>query len=142
MRNFFSGMWRVVTAPFRLLWKIITFPFRTATRINHFLNDEPDEHALMDVVSGVVTDKDIRQAMWDQIEDLRKHILRSLIGLTLAVIISFLFTRNLITYLTFPLEGGLESLKAIEVTESVGVFMKVALLSGVAISLPYIAFEF
>jgi sec-independent protein translocase protein TatC len=28
------------------------------------------------------------------------------------------------------------------VTESIGVFMKVALLSGLAISLPYIAFEF
>jgi len=142
MRKFFSGLWRVVTAPFRLLWQIITFPFRTASKINHFLNDEPDEHALMDVVSGVVTDKDIRQAMWDQIEDLRKHILRALIGLTLAVIISFLFTNHLIHYLTLPLEGGLESLKAIEVTESVGVFMKVALLSGVAIALPYIAFEF
>jgi len=142
MRKFFSGLWRVITAPFRLVWWLVTFPFRTASNVHHFLNDEPDEHALMDVVSGVVTDKNIRQAMWDQIEDLRKHILRSLLGLTLAVIISFIFTQRLITYLTLPLEGGLESLKAIEVTESVGVFMKVALLSGVAISLPYIAFEF
>ena len=33
-------------------------------------------------------------------------------------------------------------MRAIEVTESIGVFMKVALLSGVVLSLPYIAFEF
>jgi sec-independent protein translocase protein TatC len=33
-------------------------------------------------------------------------------------------------------------LRAIEVTESVGVFMKVALLSGIAIALPYVAYEF
>jgi sec-independent protein translocase protein TatC len=37
--------------------------------------------------------------------------------------------------------GGLENLQAIEVTEEVGVFMRVALTSGIAIMLPYIAFE-
>jgi sec-independent protein translocase protein TatC len=109
--------------------------------MNDFLTDEPDEHALMDVVSGVVTDKDIRQAMWEQIEDLRKHLLRSILGLVLAVSVSFIFTQWLLEYLSQPV-GGLDALKAIEVTESIGVFMKVALLSGVAISLPYIAFEF
>jgi len=142
MRKFFSNLWRLVTAPFRFIWRLITFPFRTYGKIRHFLSVEPDEHALMDVVSGVVTDTEIRQALWDQVEDLRKHLLRSILGLTLAVAISFLFTQRLINYLTLPLEGGLESLKAIEVTESIGVFMKVALLSGVALSLPYIAFEF
>jgi sec-independent protein translocase protein TatC len=33
-------------------------------------------------------------------------------------------------------------MKAIEVTEAVGVYMRVALLSGIALSLPYIALEF
>ena len=37
--------------------------------------------------------------------------------------------------------GGLSSLRAIDVTESIGVFMKVALLGGVALASPYIAFE-
>ena len=141
MRKFFSGLWRLVTAPFRLLWWVISFPFRAYRQIREFLTDEPDEHALMDVVSGVVSDKDIRQAMWEQVEDLRKHLLRSILGLVLAVSISFIFTQSLISYLAQPV-GGLDALKAIEVTESIGVFMKVALLSGIAISLPYIAFEF
>ena len=96
MRKFFSGLWRVLTAPFRFVWWLLTFPFRTYSKLNHFLNDEPDEHALMDVVSGVVSDKDIRQAMWEQIEDLRKHLLRSILGLMLGVVISFLFTQRLI----------------------------------------------
>jgi sec-independent protein translocase protein TatC len=43
-------------------------------------------------------------------------------------------------YLSIPV-GGLENLQAIEVTEEVGVFMRVALTSGIAIMLPYIAFE-
>ena len=142
MRKFFSGLWRVVTAPFRLLWWLVTFPFRSLRKFDQFLNNEPEEHALTDVISGVVTDKDIRQAMWDQIEDLRKHLLRSILGLTIAVAFSFIFTQRLIFYLATPLEGGIDALKAIEVTESIGVFMKVALMAGISISLPYIAFEF
>lgn len=141
MRKIFAGLWRLVTIPFRLVWAIISFPFRAYRDIRQFLTEEPEEHALMDVVSGVISDKNIRQAMMDQIEDLRKHLLRSILGLALFVGISFIFTQNLIEYLAKPV-GGLETLKAIEVTESVGVFMKVALLSGIVLALPYIAFEF
>lgn len=141
MRKFFSSLWRLVKAPFRLLRWIITFPFRTYTKFREFLTNEPDEHELMDVVSGVISDKDVRQAMWDHVENLRKHLLRSILGLTLAVGISFIFTKPLIEYLALPI-GGLDAMRAIEVTESIGVFMKVALLSGVVLSLPYIAFEF
>jgi sec-independent protein translocase protein TatC len=141
MRKLFSGIWWLIKAPFRLLWGIISFPFRAYRQVQDFLTEEPDEHALMDVIGGVVSDKDIRQAMWEQVEDLRKHLLRSLVGLALAVSLSFIFTQSLIDYLAKPV-GGLQALRAIEVTESIGVFMKVALLSGLAISLPYIAFEF
>ena len=141
MRKFFSGLWWLVTAPFRLLWWIITFPFRSYRQIQVFLTEEPEEHSLVDVLSTTVSDKDVRQSLWDHVEDLRKHLLRSLIALTLAVVVSFIFTQPLIHYLARPV-GGLETLKAIEVTVSIGVFMKVALLSGVALSLPYIAFEF
>jgi sec-independent protein translocase protein TatC len=141
MRKFFSGLWWLVTAPFRLLWGLITFPFRSFRQIREFLTDEPEEHDLVDVLSTTISDKDIRQSLWDHVEDLRKHLLRSLLVLSLAVGISFLFTQPLIRYLAEPV-GGLDTLKAIEVTESIGVFMKVALLSGLALSLPYIAFEF
>ena len=141
MRKFFSGLWWLVTAPFRLLWWIVTFPFRSYRQIQEFLTDEPEEHNLADVLSTTISDKEIRQSLWDHVEDLRKHLLRSLLALTLAVGISFFFTQSLISYLAQPI-GGLDALRAIEVTESIGVFMKVALLSGLALSLPYIAFEF
>jgi len=141
MPRFFTGLWRVITAPFRLIWAIILFPFRAYRQVHNFLSEEPEEHELMDVVSGVVSDKDIRQAMFDQIEDLRKHLLRAIIALIITVGISFSFTRPLINYLAIPI-GGLGEMRAIEVTEPIGVFMKVALLAGVALSLPYISFEF
>lgn len=141
MRKFFSGLWWLVTAPFRLLWWLVTFPYRAFRQISEFLTDEPEEHDLVDVLSTTISDKDVRQSLWEHIEDLRKHLLRSLLALALAVGVSFLFTQPLIRYLAIP-AGGLDVLKAIEVTESIGVFMKVALLSGLALSLPYIAFEF
>ena len=37
--------------------------------------------------------------------------------------------------------GGLSSLQAIDPTEGIGVFMRVALMTGIAITSPYIAFE-
>lgn len=141
MRKFFSGLWWLVTAPFRLVWWVITFPFRSYQQIREFLTEEPEEHALADVLTTTISDKDMRQSLWDHVEAFRKHLLRSLLALTVAVIVSFIFTQPLIHYLARPV-GGLEELKAIEVTESVGVFMKVALLSGVVLALPYIAFEF
>jgi sec-independent protein translocase protein TatC len=141
MRKFFSALWWLVTAPFRLLWAIISLPFRAFSQIRAFLSDEPEEHDLADVLSTTISDSDARQSLWDHIEVLRHHLLRSLLALALAVGISFIFTQPLIHYLALPI-GGLDELKAIEVTESIGVYMKVALLSGVVLSLPYIAFEF
>jgi len=141
MRKFFSGLWWLITAPFRLLWWIVSFPFRAYRQVREFLTEEPEEHDLVDVLSTTISDQDVRQSLWDHIEDLRKHLLRSLIALAITVSISFIFTQPLIHYLAKPV-GGLEALRAIEVTESIGVFMKVALLSGLALSLPYIAFEF
>jgi sec-independent protein translocase protein TatC len=58
----------------------------------------------------------------------------------LTVGVSFLFTEKIIDFLAQP-AGGLDKLIAIEVTESIGVYMKVALFSGIALAIPYIAFE-
>lgn len=51
-----------------------------------------------------------------------------------------LFTSSILDWLTAPI-GGREALQAIEVTESIGVFMRIALIAGFTISLPYSGFE-
>jgi sec-independent protein translocase protein TatC len=140
MRNFFNRLWQVILFPFRLILNIVSFPFRTIARFKQFLNTEPEERPVSEVFADLVTNTDTRQMMWDQVEALRMHLLRALLALILTVGISFLFTQKIINYLALPI-GGLENLKAIEVTESIGVFMRVALLSGVALAVPYIAFE-
>ena len=140
MRKFFFGLWRIITFPFRLVFNILAFPFRKIRQFQNFLNPEPEERPISEVFIDLTTNKDTRQMMWDQIEALRMHLLRSVLSLVLTVSISFLFTQKIIEFLAQPV-GGLDKLKAIEVTESVGVFMRVALLSGVALAIPYIAFE-
>lgn len=141
MTKFLKTLWKIVTYPFVLLYKIITFPIRAIKNAYGFLNEEPEENPMMDVVTGVITDANVRQNLWDEFDVFRKHLLRAVIGLAIGVAVSFKYTVPLMAYLANPLPNGLESLQAIEVTEEIGVFMRVALMSGIAIMLPYIAFE-
>lgn len=141
MRNFFKTIWRVITFPFVLLFNIIAFPFRGLRRIGEFLNEEPPEdRPLIDTFSSLATEAETRASLWEHVDALRMHLLRIIIGLALGVAVSFYFTIPLMEYLAQPV-GGLEKLQAIQVTEGIGVYMRVALLSGVTIMLPYIAFE-
>ena len=138
--KFFQGLWRIISFPFRLIFNILAFPFRKIRQFNQFLNTEPEERPIAEVFVDLTTNVDTRQMLWDQIEALRMHLLRAMLSLVLTVSASFFFTEKLIKFLAMPV-GGLENLKAIDVTESVSVFMKVALFSGVALAVPYIAFE-
>ena len=140
MRKFLLGLWRIITFPFRLVFNILAFPFRTVNRFYKFLNNEPEERPLADVFIDLTTNKDTRQMLWDQIEDLRMHILRVVIVLSLTVLASFWVAQDLMEFIAVPV-GGLEKLQAIQVTEEIGVFMRVAMTTGIAIAFPYIAFE-
>jgi sec-independent protein translocase protein TatC len=140
MRNFFRGVWRIITAPFRFIYAVLAFPFRAFAKFRNFLNAEPDERPLTDVFVELTTNKDTRQMMWDQVEALRMHILRAVLSMVVTVSVSFFFAQGVVAFLAVPV-GGLANLVAIEVTESIGVFMKVSLFCGVALAIPYIAFE-
>jgi sec-independent protein translocase protein TatC len=152
MRKFSNNAWKIITFPFiwifkivsylfRLLWRIISFPFVLLKRFHKFLNTEPDEHPFIEVLSGIVTSTSMRAFLMNEIEAFRMHLLRSVLGVVVGVGISFYFTQQIIEFLAQPV-GGLDALKAIDPTESIGVFMRVALLSGIIIAVPYITFEF
>lgn len=132
---------RLVTLPFRAAWWMLKLPLRASSSLRTFMLTEPEEHPLDDVFADLVQNRQARQLFWDQVEALRAHLLRAVLGIVAGVAISFAFTERLVQFLAEPV-GGLGALRAIEVTESVGVFMKVAMLAGIALSLPYVAFEF
>lgn len=77
---------------------------------------------------------------WDHVEELRRHLLIALLALAAATIGSFLFAQQIIALLAVPV-GSLDALQSIEVTENISVFMRVSLLSGVAIAMPVILYE-
>jgi len=78
--------------------------------------------------------------LFEHINALRKNLFRALIFLVIATALSFLYTTKLIDIMARPV-GGLEALRAIDVTEPISVYMRVALLVGFALAFPYIAFE-
>lgn len=141
MTKLLKSLWRVITFPFVLVFNIVAFPFRLIRRAHEFLNrDLEEDRPLLDTFASIATEEQARASLWDHVEALRSHLLRIVIALTVGVGISFYFTIPLMEFLAGPVHG-LQNLQAIEVTEEIGVFMRVALTSGIAIMLPYIAFE-
>ncbi len=140
MNTFFQALWRVITFPFVLIFNIISLPFRLIQKGIQFLNMDVEDRPILDTFTTLASEPEARAGLWDHIEALRMHLFRMLIGLAIGVGISFYFTVPLMEYLSSPV-GGLEKLQAIQVTEEIGVFMRVALTSGIALMLPYIAFE-
>jgi sec-independent protein translocase protein TatC len=78
--------------------------------------------------------------IWQHINELRKRLLLAVAGLLVCVLISFIFCTQLMEFLAEPI-GGLSKLQSIEVTENMSVFMKVSLLSGVILALPWILYQ-
>ncbi|MCS7177714.1 MAG: twin-arginine translocase subunit TatC [Anaerolineae bacterium] len=74
------------------------------------------------------------------VEELRRRLLWALAALAVGVVISALFTHQVLTWIARPV-GGLENLEAIEVTENLGVFMRVALLGGAILAMPFIVYQ-
>ncbi len=141
MKKILRFLWRVITFPFVLVFNVLALPFRIIRKAYLFLNADLDEdRPLMDTFASIAAEEQARASLWDHVEALRMHLLRIVIALAIGVGFSFYFTVPLMEYLAVPV-NGLENLQAIEVTEEIGVFMRVALTSGIAIMLPYIAFE-
>lgn len=86
------------------------------------------------------TNDDKVMSVPSHIDEIRRRLLWSLLVLIVFVGASFLFTQYLIELLTRPM-GGPQNLQAIEITENVGVFMRVALLSGFIMALPFILYQ-
>lgn len=74
------------------------------------------------------------------LEELRKTLLWSLVGLIAGVVAVVFFVNPILNFLTQPI-GGLQNLQAIEVTETMSVYMRVALLGGLIIALPWIIYQ-
>jgi sec-independent protein translocase protein TatC len=141
MRNLLHALWRLVVAPFRLLFWIVRVIVRwilnIAKETRELFTAEVEDEPLPDTMAKALENP---AGLLEHIDALRKHLLRAVLFLALTTAFSFAFTREFIDFLAQPI-GGIGKLTPIEVTEPVGVYMRVALLSGFAFALPYIALE-
>ena len=130
MRRILRAVWRILTAPFRWIGVLLS-------ELSQFLTEEPEDTPLGDSFQKAVEHP---QDLLYHLNALRKHLFRAIGFLFLTTVLSFAFTSQIIDFLAQPV-GGIGKLIAIDPTEPIGVFMRVALLSGFALAFPYIALE-
>jgi sec-independent protein translocase protein TatC len=130
MRKLMRTLGRILSAPFRAVAAL-------ARSMRDFFTYEPEDTPIADTFAGAVQSPNL---ILEHLDALRRHLLRAILFLVLTTTLSFAFAQRLLEFLTQPL-GGLSNLQSIEVTENIGVFMRVSLLSGFALAFPYIAFE-
>jgi sec-independent protein translocase protein TatC len=135
MRNLFASIWRFLTTPFRWIGSFFNRVFRP---IRNYFSEEIDDTPVTDSVTRAVQDPG---GLMSHLGELRNHLLRAVLYVIVAASFSFIFNYQILTFLAAPLEGGIDALIAIEVTEPVSTVMRITLLSGFAIAFPLIALE-
>jgi sec-independent protein translocase protein TatC len=104
----------------------------------YFKEEELDDTPIAESFSTTIENP---KALLPHINALRKHLLRGVFAIIIATALSFLVVETILNYLAAPMAGGMDELVAIDVTENVGTVMRVTLLSGFTIALPYVIFE-
>jgi sec-independent protein translocase protein TatC len=130
IRRFFAFLWRLLTFPFRLIAR----PFRALASA---ISQEPEDTPAVEAFSRTLENPFL---LLEHLEALRGHLLRSVAALVLTTAVGFAFAARVLDWLARPI-GGIQSLQAIEVTESVSAFMRVSLLTGFVLAFPYISLE-
>jgi sec-independent protein translocase protein TatC len=74
------------------------------------------------------------------LNELRQRLFKAFLAVILTTALSFVFAGQLIDYFAKPI-GGSKSLVSIEVTENVAIYMRVALLSGIVLGIPFIVYQ-
>jgi sec-independent protein translocase protein TatC len=83
--------------------------------------------------------KDSKQSFLEHLQELRQRLIKSLIAVAIASVIAFIFYQWIFYILTLPTEGL--NLIYIEMTEMLGTIMKVCLVAGIILAMPYLVFQ-
>jgi len=141
MRTTLIKIWRIISAPFRLIIWVIRKVFQWFGNIlggfRVFFLEEPEETSLSESLAKAAQSP---MEILDHLNELRKNLFRALLFFMFSTALAFIFVQDLLDWISQPI-GGIDALQAIEVTEPLGTVMRVALLVGFSISLPYITFE-
>jgi len=74
------------------------------------------------------------------ISELRKRLIRVLIAVAVAAVLAFVFYQQIFDILKAPAPPDIQ-LQAVEMTEMLGTIMRVCLVSGIILAMPYLTYE-
>ena len=77
--------------------------------------------------------------LMDHLRELRTRLIRASIALAITTAFSFIFAKQVLVFLIAPM--GETPPQALKPTESLGNYMKVALISGVTLAMPVIVYQ-
>lgn len=141
MRKFFRNFFKILFFPFQLIFSMFKWIFRKISRffknLHDFFTIEPEDTPLGEAFAKTVQNPG---GVWEHINALRIHFFRALVALILSTSVAFSFAQYILDFIAKP-AGGLGVLVAIDVTEPLSVLMKISLLAGFSVSLPYLVFE-
>ncbi len=83
---------------------------------------------------------DPSKPLLQHLNELRQRLFKALLALVLTTVLSFSVAGELIDFLSAPI-GGREALVSIEVTENIGIFMRVSILSGLILGMPVVVYQ-
>lgn len=90
--------------------------------------------------ADVTDDPDaITMPLMEHLRELRTRLLRASLALLIATLISFAFARYVFQFLIAPMGDTMP--QALKPTESLGNYMKVALICGLTLSMPFIVYQ-
>jgi sec-independent protein translocase protein TatC len=143
MRSLLRYLWKFITAPFRFIMRVVkslvTALKTGSNNIQAYFNEEEIDDA--PIGETLATTMENPSSLLPHLNALRKHLFRSVLVIFIATGLSFFFVHQILIYLAAPMSGGINELVAIDPTENIGTVMRVTLLSGFTIALPYIIFE-
>jgi sec-independent protein translocase protein TatC len=152
----------------RRIFHFFLSPFQ---RIRDFLFQVPEDTPLTETLGSALSNREGLLGLWaglaEHLEALRWALFRSALALALTTSLCFFVSRDLMKLLAYPVGNpeaaasagtrggvaatleklmaqgadGLSRLQVIEPTEAVGVFMRVSLLGGLILALPWIVSE-
>lgn len=141
MKKRLRSFWRILMSPFRLIFWVVRLIFGWLKGLGveslALFREEPEDTTMADALAKAVNNP---IGVLEHLNDLRKHLTRAVIILLIMTVVSFAYASEILAFLAEPV-GGIDELRAIGVTEPIGVFMRVSLLTGFALSLPYIVLE-
>jgi sec-independent protein translocase protein TatC len=151
--------------------RMVGFLLAPFHRVRDFLFQVPDDTPLGETLTPALGSREGLLGLWEglaeHLEALRWALFRSVLALSLTTTLCFFVSRDLMKLLAYPVGNpgaaasvgtqgglagtlqkmmaqgadGLSRLQVIEPTEAVGVFMRVSLLGGLILALPWIVLE-